>query len=1097
MVKYFLDGEMNYINNYFTGPEYAMQLLKSNDYYMYRENSLGYITRAIKIASDGQFVGIKPYCEDGRPSYVFTESSQFMADLPLFEPLIVDEEAYERLEEQGKVDGYLIIDLRMDEAYYTKGISPTAMSNIELEQYGAKIPLADQFGGFGYPIKNVTLYSMVNGLSIASKDLTPDQYTIDGLGNLYFYSPVGDFLPSYMDVYLYMLKNQIEYSSLEIHYTCVIKVAKVILDEGSDDSSRDALMQSVFYSIMDYMDVYTFGETTANMIAEVGYTQAMTVTSTAITAPLLVLGAWATKAQEAANREATNIAFNANLISAAEIEAGKVVKATFKATFKNMFSKQSLASIIQTVAIKTVSGVISETVEEIVIDGLIETFFQSLVTKLGGTADLGHWVSTLMTTARETKFFSSFFTTGGQTTQIGSISQELAVIGNTISDMNQNQESISGTQIHGQNQAQALQLEAMNQEASLSLKKLLKAGLLVGLSLIMPSMAGLNLYAITKALGGTINQAFTSANNFKPQIQALAERNRMVSGEALATFQYTDIGSLFYEIPITDGIIETASPTIEATNAINNPMGASLSYNRFRTGVYYDKNDNLDGGYITKLPEDQEKEAIQKQKYNLNEMVTSQSVSNEISTKKLTFRLTGASPDVAFREISIDLSKSRTEILTDIKTTCGYNPDTQLKYMVNGKMRDVVQIVKMADLGDIISIIPVQESAASFTVEQYKLLSEIYQMLNLETKNQIITTDEINQLLKDIGVSKNLIRDLFNFPMDLDTVLHLQYRFEMSTLDHQLKSAISQKIEDYIFQDGIVLSNTEHKKALFGIYSKIAFIISDIKGHFFGTKDMSKDYLKESSKNHISDILNGEMAFTSEDWQKLRWLVLQHTYTNKEVVSNMLNTLNDPIFEDQYAINTKRELKTVFPFSEQFPEGYGGGRLKFIVSDDYRASLLENLEISEDNIWNSLIDKIRQDNHWGKWNEKGSNVAIIKFNFRFTSGLIQKGYIFSISGEQILADSSIIIDGKFTLNQESYFNKEYPAKQVEYDRYFDAERKGIITLESMFPMERIAEGDITIVSERPYCLSCRFMFVIFANLHPELAVNLVDAVRFK
>ena len=200
MVDLLLDDEENYaikyptmlgtITEYITGPEYAQRLLDNNDYYIYRQNTLGYITRSIRVASDGKFVGIKPYCDDGRPIYSFTENTQFMPDLPLFEPLVVSQDAYDRLKAQGKVDGYLMVDLKVNGAPWTEGILPNEMNKVEWANYGAKIPLADQFGGFEYPIKNVTLYAMVDGVPIASKDLTPDQYAIDGLGNLYFYESV-------------------------------------------------------------------------------------------------------------------------------------------------------------------------------------------------------------------------------------------------------------------------------------------------------------------------------------------------------------------------------------------------------------------------------------------------------------------------------------------------------------------------------------------------------------------------------------------------------------------------------------------------------------------------------------------------------------------------------------------------------------------------------------------------------------------------------------------------------------------------------------------------------------------------------------------
>jgi len=641
MVDYFLDGEKNYpvirqifggmYIEYYAGPEYAMQALEYNDYYKYRKNTLGYLTRAIKIASEGQFVGIKPYCDDGRPSYVFTEDTQFMADMPLFEPLIVDQDAYERLEEQGKVDGFLLVDLSVDDASFTKGISPTRMSSIELEHYGAKIPLADHFGGFGYPVKNVTLHAMVDGVPVASIDLTSDQYAIDGLGNLYFYSPVDHLLPTFLDNKVYRLSEEhVDYSGLETHYTCVIKIAKVIPDTGVSDLSSSALMQSVMYSIMDYMDVYTFGETTANMIAEIGYTQAMTITSTAITAPLLALGAWATLSTQEVQKQVTTAVVNTAHQTVAQQASQEVAKITFGQTIQKLLGSKTLGGLLTQIAVKTTIGVVSETIEEIVIDGLVETFFQSLVEKLGYSADLGHWVSTLMTTARETKFFSSFFSSGGETSQISDLVQDLAVADQTISDMNQNAENMIGHEISEQFLETNSLLETANQEATLSFKKLLKAGLLVGISLIMPSMAGLNLYAISKAIGGTINQAYTSSV-IKPQVQELAKRNMMVSGEALSKFEYVNIEGLFYEKPIMDTILETASPTVETMNSISTPLSASAHSfptsfaSRMRSAsVFYSPKDNLNGGYITpnaiKEVDDMKKDLKNKIKENIKKL---------------------------------------------------------------------------------------------------------------------------------------------------------------------------------------------------------------------------------------------------------------------------------------------------------------------------------------------------------------------------------------------------------------------------------------------------------------------------------------------
>jgi hypothetical protein len=73
---------------------------------------------------------------------------------------------------------------------------------------------------------------------------------------------------------------------------------------------------------------------------------------------------------------------------------------------------------------------------------------------------------------------------------------------------------------------------------------------------------------------------------------------------------------------------------------------------------------------------------------------------------------------------------------------------------------------------------------------------------------------------------------------------------------------------------------------------------------------------------------------------------------------------------------------------------------------------------------------------------------------------------------------------------------KYLAKKVEgYYRWFDAEKKGIIALESILPLEDVVEGENTIVSEREFCESCRRVIVEFARNHPEIGtINLLDGI---
>ena len=83
--------------------------------------------------------------------------------------------------------------------------------------------------------------------------------------------------------------------SSNIYYKIKITFDLVVEDSGSSDHSRMALSQATSYAVMDYFNQYTYASVTANMIGEIAYTEILTLISTLITAPVLLIGGWTTE----------------------------------------------------------------------------------------------------------------------------------------------------------------------------------------------------------------------------------------------------------------------------------------------------------------------------------------------------------------------------------------------------------------------------------------------------------------------------------------------------------------------------------------------------------------------------------------------------------------------------------------------------------------------------------------------------------------------------------------------------------------------------------------------------------------------------------
>ncbi|MFW9881236.1 MAG: hypothetical protein ACFFG0_49865, partial [Candidatus Thorarchaeota archaeon] len=277
----------------------------------------------------------------------------------------------------------------------------------------------------------------------------------------------------------------------------------------------------------------------------------------------------------------------------------------------------------------------------------------------------------------------------------------------------------------------------------------------------------------------------------------------------------------------------------------------------------------------------------------MNGKVNSESDSNENPMKKFTFILTGVPPDQAIKEITLDLSKSQSELLSEIKINYGLRTDTQLKFLVDGKMRVIAQIVQMPILSKPITMMKVQEGAGSFTVEQYNLLTDIYYILNPNYLGQEIGIHQINDLLVEFDIDKRLVRNLFNFPKDINPILELQSQFQNKINDETMLSEIQNRFNEFIIDNELIgsqyldsiLQLHDDTKALFhpDAREKIFYQngITDSQRSYFSQK-LSKVYQIQQSEientfdkslyeivyNTLLNSLPTDMEFTLEEWKQ-------------------------------------------------------------------------------------------------------------------------------------------------------------------------------------------------------------------------------------
>ncbi len=352
-------------------------------YYTYRENTIGYLQQAIMDETDGELSLIKPIIIDGRPEYIFVDGTDgfnllTMPASHLYQPLVVSSEVAEDLQ----LEGQITVNIKCAYSSNTKGILHHS-SYPERESYPSKVPLSTH--GFEYPITSVKIELIEETITGNKRTVDSITYTSDSAGfkNL-FHTELGNmYIAQDLDTILFA--NQNEFNALidsgqmaigtKKYYRLTLKFDMIVADSNSEVHNRMALTQASSYAIMDYMNQYTFAKTTADMIAEIAYTESLTVISSIISATAILLGSWAVIGLKSLFTETSKITVKSALraigLGAAQLATGVIV------------------------------GSVKEMFEEIIVDGFLETWGEKFIMMNGGNEEIAFWFTSLLTSGRE------------------------------------------------------------------------------------------------------------------------------------------------------------------------------------------------------------------------------------------------------------------------------------------------------------------------------------------------------------------------------------------------------------------------------------------------------------------------------------------------------------------------------------------------------------------------------------------------------------------------------------------------------------------------------------------------------------------------
>ena len=373
-------------------PNYTFESSSYNWLYnQYRHNTIGYLQQKVTEETDADLSLIKPMIVGGVPQYVFIDGTSDFNHLTmpashLYQPVIISSEQNTRNE------GTITVNIRTAYTSNTKGISHTTTFP-ERNLYPSKVPLSSH--GFEYPIKFIKLELIeepisgdspisVIDITLTSRNPTFRNFFYVESGNIYFNDNIDTILVSDQAEFNQLIFNREMAANTKKYYKLTIKFDMIVPDSGSEEHKRMALSQATAYGIMDYMNQWTFAKQTADMISEIAYTETMTLISTAISTAAIYFGSWAASGVREIYK--------------------KAAKASVKTALKEAFKKISLSGVgmglgnfIYTIGVAS----IKEMFEEIIIDGIIESWGERIIKQLDGSEDQAFWFTTLLTSVRE------------------------------------------------------------------------------------------------------------------------------------------------------------------------------------------------------------------------------------------------------------------------------------------------------------------------------------------------------------------------------------------------------------------------------------------------------------------------------------------------------------------------------------------------------------------------------------------------------------------------------------------------------------------------------------------------------------------------
>ena len=283
----------------------------------------------------------------------------------LYKPVVLSEERYDKIKPEL---GHLVITTQTKDYSNTKGINSSLTPVEQLVGYKAKIPLINK--EFEYPIQYISIDFVKQSGAIPiyfARDIIINKsyYAIED-GNLYFTKSLEEIVSEQY------LEFETELQQANLFLTTIYFDIHIFFDRFVPDNTTKtnnlALAQATSYAIMDYFNQYTYAEVTANMISEIAYTETLTFWSTLISTPLIALGSWAIMGTQ-------------TFLAQAEV-------GTVKALLTQLIGQ-------------FITAPIKEVFQEIIEDGFKEAIAENFVDLLGGTEDVGFWLSSIWTSARE------------------------------------------------------------------------------------------------------------------------------------------------------------------------------------------------------------------------------------------------------------------------------------------------------------------------------------------------------------------------------------------------------------------------------------------------------------------------------------------------------------------------------------------------------------------------------------------------------------------------------------------------------------------------------------------------------------------------